>query len=155
MKKLFILFLLLGLVPTAFARKIGCGVKAVDDFKLNKQIIVGKQYKKERTMSGNVEQEFKLTPIGQAAVYSVRYEIERYQVRVIIVELSTGNYQAYELGSISPKDAVYGQNFSEEFKIEIEPIHFKDENGKSQVIKEISGKCKMEKFSISDLLPIP
>lgn len=157
MKKLLLIVAILGLTvtPAAFAKKIGCGVKVNDNFKLNKRLVEGKQYKKERTVFGNSQQDFTIIPLGQSPIFGVRYEIEHYQVRAIIENLKNHEVQAYELGSISPRNAVSGVIFSHEFNFEIEPVHFVDEDGKPQVISHISGKCKLEKFYIGDLLPIP
>lgn len=145
----------LGSTSTAFAKKVGCGVRVHEDFKLSRQVVEGKQYKKERTILGNSKQDFLVVLPGQDAAYSIRYGIERFAVQVSVENLKSGEVKTFDLGSIHPRDAVSGVIFSGEFKMEIEPIHFNDESGKPRVMKEISGKCKLQEFYIGDLLPIP
>lgn len=140
---------------TAFAKKVGCGVRVHDEFKLNKKIIEGKQYKNERTIFGNSIQDFKVIPYEQDAAYSIRYEMLHFKVRAIVENLKTSEIKNFDLGSIHPKNAVSGLIFSTEFNMPIEPIHFTDDTGKERVIKSISGKCKLQEFYIGDMFPIP
>ncbi len=158
MKKLMIAFVLMtfAAVPTAYAKKVGCGVRVHDDFKLNKKLIIGQQYDRERTFRGNVEKEFLVEIPGQSEpTYVIRYHIEKFQVAAEVLNIKTQEVKEFDLGTIHPKMAVSGLIFSNEFKMPIEPISFTDENGKPQVINQISGKCKLQEFYIGDWLPIP
>lgn len=157
MKKYLSIIILssLGSTSTFAARKIGCGVTVHEDFQVSRKVVQGKWYKGERSFRGNSTQDFRIVPVSQEAAYAVRFKIEHFNVRAEIENLKNNEVAEFDLGSIRPRDTVYGIKFSEEFVLPIEPIHFTDHLGKPQVIRKISGKCKLEKFDITNWLPIP